>query len=49
MKNLISPFSIVIFKKDIFKNINNKDSFMEKKLVHHRRDLDSLEEYINFR
>ena len=46
MKNLISPFSIIFFKKNINKNLKENISSTQNNLVHHRRDLDSLGEFI---
>ena len=42
MKNLISSFSVLNFKKN--SNKNSKDNSLNSKenLVHYRRDLDSL-------
>ena len=42
MKNLISSFSILNFKKNLNKNIKENSSSDNDKLVHYRRDLDSL-------
>ena len=42
MKNLISPFSILNFKKNLNKNIKETSLSNKENLVHYRRDLDSL-------
>ena len=42
MKNLITPFSVINFKKSINKNIKDVPLINREILVHHRRDLDSL-------
>ena len=42
MKNLISSFSILNFKKNLNKNIKVNSPLVNAKLVHYRRDLDSL-------
>ena len=48
MKNLISSFSILNQKKNIVKNSKQNCSVSKENLVHYRRDLDSLGEYLNF-
>ena len=42
MKNLISSFSVLNFKKNLNKNIKDNNLNKNKNLVHYRRDLDSL-------
>ncbi len=42
MKNLISSFSIVNLKKTLNKNFKEHSLIDKEKLVHYRRDLDSL-------
>ncbi len=42
MKNLISSFSILNIKKNLNKNLKVNNSINNEKLVHYRRDLDSL-------
>ena len=42
MKNLISSFSILNIKKNLNKNLKENSSVDNEKLVHYRRDLDSL-------
>ena len=42
MKNLISPFSILNLKKNLIKNSKENSPIDNEKLVHYRRDLDSL-------
>ena len=42
MKNLISSFTILNFKKNISKNLKNNSSINKETLVHYRRDLDAL-------
>ena len=42
MKNLISSFSILSFKKNNNKNLKDNSLTNKKNLVHYRRDLDSL-------
>ena len=42
MKNLISSFSIINFKKNFNKNFKINNSVVNEKPVHFRRDLDSL-------
>ena len=42
MKNLISSFSILNIKKNLNKNSKENSSINNEKLVHYRRDLDSL-------
>ena len=42
MKNLITPFSVINFKKNINKNLKDIPSINKEILVHYRRDLDSL-------
>ena len=42
MKNLISSFSILNIKKNLNKNLKENSSINNQKLVHYRRDLDSL-------
>ena len=42
MKNLITSFSIVNFKKNMNKNLKENTSINKENLVHYRRDLDSL-------
>ena len=42
MKNLISSFSILNLKKNLSKNSKTNSSIDNEKLVHYRRDLDSL-------
>ena len=42
MKNLISSFSILYLKKNLSKNSKANSSIDNEKLVHYRRDLDSL-------
>ena len=42
MKNLISSFSIINLKKHLNKNLKENSSIDAEKLVHYRRDLDSL-------
>ena len=42
MKNLISSFSIVNYKKIINKNSKENIFINKEKLIHYRRDLDSL-------
>ena len=48
MKNLIEAFSFLTFRKEVDKNLNKKSEFIKGNSVHRRRDLDSLEEFINF-
>ncbi len=42
MKHLISTFSILNFKKNFNKNLKENSSINNEKLVHYRRDLDSI-------
>ncbi len=42
MKNLITSFSILNLKKNLNKNLKANNSIDNEKLVHYRRDLDSL-------
>ncbi len=42
MKNLISSFSILNLKKNLSKTSKVNSSIDNEKLVHYRRDLDSL-------
>tara|TARA_Y100000994_G_C15281671_1_gene271532 strand:- start:195 stop:326 length:132 start_codon:yes stop_codon:yes gene_type:complete len=42
MKNLISSFSILNLKKNTNKNLKENNNIDTLKLVHYRRDLDSL-------
>ena len=42
MKNLISSFSILKLKKNLNKNFKVNSQIYNEKLVHYRRDLDSL-------
>ncbi len=42
MKNLISPFFILNIKKNLNKNSKENSSINIEKMVHYRRDLDSL-------
>ena len=42
MKNLISSFSILNFKKNMNKNFKETSLNNKEILVHYRRDLDSL-------
>ena len=42
MKNLISSFTVLDLKKIDSKNSKDNISINKEKLVHHRRDLDSL-------
>ena len=42
MKNLISSFSILNLKKHLNKNLKVDNLINNEKLVHYRRDLDSL-------
>ncbi len=42
MKNLINTFSILNFKKNLNKIFKENSSIDNEKLVHYRRDLDSL-------
>ncbi len=42
MKNLISSFSILNLKKNLNKNLKENSLIENEKLVHYRRDLDSL-------
>lgn len=42
MKNLITSFSILNFKKNMNKNLKENSSSNKENLVHYRRDLDSL-------
>ena len=42
MKNLISSFSILNFKKSLNKFFKENSSIENEKSVHYRRDLDSL-------
>ncbi len=42
MKNLISSFSILNFKKNLNKNSKETSLSNKENLVHYRRDLDSL-------
>ena len=42
MKNLITSFSILNFKKNMIKNLKENSSSNKENLVHYRRDLDSL-------
>ena len=42
MKNLISSFSILNLKKNFNKTLKENSSIANEKLVHYRRDLDSL-------
>ena len=42
MKNLISSFTILNFKKNTPKNLKNNSSINKENLVHYRRDLDAL-------
>ena len=42
MKNLISSFSIINLKKNLNKNLKENSLIENKKLVHHRRDLDTI-------
>ena len=42
MKNLISSFSILTLKKNLNKNLKTNSTVDNEKLVHYRRDLDSL-------
>lgn len=46
MKNLVTPFSILNFKKKVNEKIKIKDLKKIKNSVHRRRDLDSLGEYL---
>ena len=42
MKNLVSSFTILNLKKNLIKDFKENSSIDNKKLVHYRRDLDSL-------
>jgi hypothetical protein len=42
MKNLITPFSVLNFKKILNKNLKQNTFNNKENLVHYRRDLDSL-------
>ncbi len=42
MKNLISSFSIISLKKNLYKTLKVNSSIDNEKSVHYRRDLDSL-------
>jgi len=42
MKNLISSFSVLNFKKNLNKNFKETSLNNKENLVHYRRDLDSL-------
>ncbi len=42
MKNLISSFSVLNFKKNSNKNLKENTLGNKENLVHYRRDLDSL-------
>ncbi len=42
MKNLISSFSFLNFKKNLNKNLKENGLNNKEHLVHYRRDLDSL-------
>ena len=42
MKNLISSFSVLNFKKNLNKNLKENTLGNKENLVHYRRDLDSL-------
>ena len=42
MKNLISSFSVLNFKKNLNKNLKENSLNHKEHLVHYRRDLDSL-------
>ena len=42
MKNLKSAFSILNLKKNLDKNLKDNSLINNEKLVHYRRDLDSL-------
>ena len=42
MKNLISSFSVLNFKKNLNKNLKENTLVNKENLVHYRRDLDSL-------
>ena len=42
MKNFINSLSILNLKKNLNKNFNKNRSIDNEKLVHYRRDLDSL-------
>tara|TARA_Y100000739_G_C20151480_1_gene259112 strand:- start:225 stop:356 length:132 start_codon:yes stop_codon:yes gene_type:complete len=42
MKNLISSFSVLNFKKNSNKNLKENNLNNKENLVHYRRDLDSL-------
>ena len=46
MNNII--FTFLKIQKEIKKKFNRKSSFNKSHLVHHRRDLDSLGEFIQF-
>ena len=49
MKNLISSFSILNLKKNKQKDLKLSKSLYKVDSVHRRRDLDSLEEFIQFK
>ena len=42
MKNLITPFSVFNFKKNLIKNIKENNPNHKANLIHYRRDLDAL-------
>ena len=42
MKNLITSFSILNFRKNLNKNLKENNPIDNEKSVHYRRDLDSL-------
>ena len=42
MKNLISSFSIINLKKNLSKTSKVNGVIVDEKLIHYRRDLDSL-------
>ncbi len=49
MKNLISSFSVPNLKKIKQKDFKKNRSIFKFNTVHHRRDLDSLEDYIQLK
>ncbi len=46
MKNLINYIQFLNNTKSPTKNKSNSESDLSRKMVHHRRDLDSLGEYL---
>jgi len=49
MKNLLEAFSSFYNKRNTKKHLNKNNLINKKISVHYRRDLDSLEEFINFK